>query len=89
MTISVLSCGKAATNPSCEIIGWITLITELASILRSLTIRVTYWSPCSTAGIWDWVSGAELRTSREGMILITDPARVVVKRLICKTDWKI
>jgi hypothetical protein len=30
-----------------------------------------------------------LRTSREGMILITDPARVVVKRLICKTDWKI
>ena len=72
--MTVLSLGNAATKPSCETIGWITPMTEAASIFLSRTIRVTYSSPLVSAGTCDSVSAAEERTLRAGTILMTLPA---------------
>jgi len=41
------------------------------------------------AGCCDWVSSADCRTSREGIILMIVPAWTVVKPFTCNTDWKI
>ncbi len=84
----VLSSGNAATRPSCETIGWITLTSDAASMFLSLIIRVTYESPRSSPGSCEVVSAADSRTSREGTIFITGPACIVVNPLTWSTDWK-